>query len=158
MDRPRDHTTWSKSEREREISYNNIHMWNLKYDTNKLICEIERLRKSVWRIGLWLLGMGVGREGGMDKEFGISRCKLLYTEWINKVPPYSTGNYIQYPIISHNGKKDRNKKHTKEKRLSAFDLLLIPSITKITSYILFPLCALTPFSPPFKAFMGIVRN
>ena len=90
-------------------------MWNLKYDTNELICEterltafiyeIERLRKAVWKTGLWLPGTGVGREGAMDKEFGISRCKLLYTEWITKVPPYSTGNYIQYPIINHNGKK-----------------------------------------------------
>ena len=39
-------------------------------------------------------------------EFGISRCKLLYGEWINnKVLLYSTGNYIQYPVINHNGKE-----------------------------------------------------
>ena len=44
--------------------------------------------------------------GGLDWEFGISRCKLLYTEWINnKVLLYSTGNYIQYPVINHNGKE-----------------------------------------------------
>ena len=49
-------------------------------------------------------GGGGGR--GMDWEFGISRCKLLYTEWINnKVLLYSTGNYIQYPMINHNGKE-----------------------------------------------------
>ena len=29
------------------------------------------------------------------KPVGISRCKLLYREWINKVLLYSTGNYIQ---------------------------------------------------------------
>ena len=30
---------------------------------------------------------------GMDREFGISRCKLLCIEWIdNKVLLYSTGN------------------------------------------------------------------
>ena len=34
-------------------------------------------------------------EGWVDWEFGISRCKLLYAEWINsKVLPYSTRNYI----------------------------------------------------------------
>ena len=45
-------------------------------------------------------------EGGMDWEFGISRCKLLYTGWINnKVLLYSTGNYIHYPMMSHNGKE-----------------------------------------------------
>ena len=44
--------------------------------------------------------------GGMDWEFGISRCKLLYIEWINnKVLLYSTGNYTQYPVINHNGKE-----------------------------------------------------
>ena len=46
-------------------------MWNLKYDTNELIYETEtdsqtqrtRERRS---------------RGGMDWEFGISKCKLLY--------------------------------------------------------------------------------
>ena len=42
----------------------------------------------------------------MDWEFGISRCKLLYIGWINyKVLLYSAGNYIQYPVINHNGKE-----------------------------------------------------
>ena len=42
----------------------------------------------------------------MDQELGVSRCKLLYTEWINiKVLLQSTGNYIQYPVINHNGKE-----------------------------------------------------
>ena len=46
------------------------------------------------------------RGGGMAWEVGISRCKLLYTEWINnKVLLYCTGNYIQYPKINHNGKE-----------------------------------------------------
>ena len=38
-------------------------------------------------------------------EFGVSRCKLLHTEWINKVLAYSTENYVQYPGINHNGKE-----------------------------------------------------
>ena len=43
---------------------------------------------------------------GMDWEFGIGRCKLLYIGWINnKILLYSTGNYIQYPGINHNGKE-----------------------------------------------------
>ena len=34
--------------------------------------------------------------GGTDWGFGISRCKLLYIEWVNnKVLLYITGNYIQ---------------------------------------------------------------
>ena len=46
---------------------------------------------------------------GMKWEFGISRCKLLYIEWINKVLLCSIGNYIQYPVINHNGKEYEKK-------------------------------------------------
>ena len=43
----------------------------------------------------------------MEWEVGHSRCKLLHMEWIdNQVLLYSTGNYIQYPEINHNGKED----------------------------------------------------
>ena len=42
----------------------------------------------------------------MDWEFGIRICKLIYIEQINnKVLLYSTGNYIQHPVINHNGKE-----------------------------------------------------
>ena len=48
---------------------------------------------------------GGGEWGEMDCEFGICKYKLLYTEWINnKVLLYCTENYIQYPVINHNGK------------------------------------------------------
>ena len=48
---------------------------------------------------------GGAERGGMEWEFGISTYKLLYTGWINnKVLPYGTGNYIQYPVINHNGR------------------------------------------------------
>ena len=47
-----------------------------------------------------------GKGGGMDWEFGNSRCKLLYIDWINnKVLLYSTGNYIHYLVLNHNGKR-----------------------------------------------------
>ena len=47
-----------------------------------------------------------GAEGGKDWEFGISRGKLLYIGWMNnKLLLYTTGNYIQYPVIDHNGKE-----------------------------------------------------
>ena len=52
---------------------------------------------------LWLLR---GRESGGRNGVGVSRCKLVYIEWINnKVLLYRTGNYIQYPVINHNGKE-----------------------------------------------------
>ena len=37
----------------------------------------------------------------MEWEVGVSGCKLLYIEWIL----HSTKNYIQYPMINHNGKR-----------------------------------------------------
>ena len=51
-----------------------------------------------------------GDKGGMDWEFEISRCKLLHIAWINnKDLLYSTGNYIQYPVVNHNGKEYEKK-------------------------------------------------
>lgn len=44
-----------------------------------------------------LFATGKGSQGGMDWEFGISKCKLAHIGWINnEVLPYSIGNYIQY--------------------------------------------------------------
>ena len=45
--------------------------------------------------------------GRINEEFGISRYTLLYTK-INKVPLYSTGNYIQYLVISYSEKTYKN--------------------------------------------------
>ena len=47
---------------------------------------------------------GGGGESGMDWEFGISGCKLLYLEWVsNEILLYNTGNYIQSPVMEHDG-------------------------------------------------------
>ena len=54
---------------------------------------------------MWL-PRGKGVQGGIQEEVGVSRYKLLYIEWINnKILLYSTGNYIQYPMINHSGKE-----------------------------------------------------
>ena len=88
--------------REGQKPYDITYMWNLKYDTNEHIYETET-DSETWRTDLCLPRWG---GGGKDWEFGISRCKLLYIGWINsKVLLYSTGNYIQYPVINHNGKE-----------------------------------------------------
>ena len=77
-------------------------MWNLKYDTNEHNYETEKDRPREQTCGCQV---GEGG-GGKDWEAGISRCKLVYIGWINnKVLLYSTGNYIQYPVINHNGKE-----------------------------------------------------
>ena len=50
-----------------------------------------------------------GRGIGMEWEFWISRCKLVYRGWMNNkvllYSTYSTGSYIQHPVINHNGKE-----------------------------------------------------
>ena len=71
--------------------------------TNELFYETE-IDSKTQRIDLWL-PRGKGIKGGMDWDFGISRCKLLYIEWVNRAPLYSTGNYIQYTMTNHNGKE-----------------------------------------------------
>ena len=52
-----------------------------------------------------MVAKGEGIRGRMEWGVGVSGCKLLYIEWINNtVLLYSTENYIQYPMINHNGK------------------------------------------------------
>ena len=53
------------------------------------------------------MSRGRGVKRGLDWEFGISGYKILHTEWINKVLLYSTGNYLQYSRISHNGNYEK---------------------------------------------------
>ena len=63
-------------------------------------------QKQTHEYGEQTCGCHGGGEGrGMDWEFGVSKCKLLRLEWLNKVLLYSTGNYIQYPGIDHDGKE-----------------------------------------------------
>ena len=82
-------------------------MWNLKYGTNEPIYRTETDSQTENRL---VVAKGEGGGGGMDWEFGISRCKLVYIGWINnQVLLYSTGNYIQYPVINHNGKQYEKK-------------------------------------------------
>ena len=74
-----------------------------KYDEKMLHTEI-----SIYSIiyNMAELNIDVWRGGsGMDWEFGVSRCKLLFLEWIsNEVLLYSTGNYIQGLVIEHDGR------------------------------------------------------
>ena len=70
-------------------------MWNLKYDIDELIYKTETDIQN--------------RPVVAKGEVGICSYNLLSIEWINnKVLLYSTGNYIQYPMINHNGKEDEN--------------------------------------------------
>ena len=71
----------------------------------KMIQSTEQEKKIH---GHWEQTCGCQRgEGGsgMNWEFGVSRHKLLYLEWIsNEVLLYSTGNYIYSLGIEHDGR------------------------------------------------------
>ena len=109
MDVTRDcHTKWSKSEREKRNStwYNLYveskiwHIWTYLWNRNRIM-DIKNRRVAA----------KVDRGGRrLNWEFEISRCKLVYIEWINnKVLLYTTGNYIQYPVINQNGKEHEKR-------------------------------------------------
>ena len=52
----------------------------------------------------------VEKRGGINWEFGINRYTLLYIKQIdNKDLLYSTGNYIQYLVITYNGKESEKE-------------------------------------------------
>ena len=93
MDATRDSHKWNKSERERQIPYCITYIWNLNYGTNEPVYKIETDSQTVS-----ILPRGRRGESGMDWEFGVSRCKLLYLEWIIR-SYYGTGSYIQSPEI-----------------------------------------------------------
>ena len=78
------------------------YIWNLKYGINEPIYKTDS--KDIENRPV--ASKGEKDRGRKDWELGISRCKLLYIGWINnKVLLYSTGNYIQYRVITHNGKE-----------------------------------------------------
>ena len=81
MDGPRDyHTKWSKSDRERQISYHVTYMWNLKYEMNKWANELiykTETDSQTSKTNLWL-PKGKRGGGGVDWEFGIDMYTLVY--------------------------------------------------------------------------------
>ena len=42
---------------------------------------------------------------GYIRSLGLADTNYYVQNVNNKVLPYSTGNYIQYPVINHNGKE-----------------------------------------------------
>ena len=111
VDTARDHhTRWVKPEREGPVPYDITYMRNLNHDTNEPVCGTET-ESQTQRRDCGCRGKGAGRK--MELEVGVRRCKLLYIGWINnKVLPYSTENYIQYPGIKPSWKRIFKKECT----------------------------------------------
>ena len=94
MDGPRDyHTKWSKSDREGEILYDILYMWNLKTnDTNELTKQKETRKLREWTYSC----KGEGWGEGIARGFGMNMYTLLYLRWVtNKDLLSSTWNSAQ---------------------------------------------------------------
>ena len=71
------------------------HKWTYLWNRNRLTGTENRL---VVAKGGEVVERRIGSLGLVDANY--------YIEWINnKVLLYSTGNYIQYPVINHSGKE-----------------------------------------------------
>ena len=68
-------------------------------------------QKQTHRCRRQTYGYQRGKRGGdINWESGINRYTRLYIKQINnKDLPYSTGNYIQYLIITYNGKESEKE-------------------------------------------------
>ena len=65
----------------------------------------QKQKSQTERTDLGLSRGPVGKEG-VDWDFLVSRCKLLYVEWINKVLLCSTRSYIHYSVTNHSEKEE----------------------------------------------------
>jgi len=74
-------------------------MWNLTYGTNQ---HLQNRNRTIGIQNRWLVAKGEGVGEEMEWEVGVSRCRLLCTEWINNVVLLcNTGNYTQYPMVNY---------------------------------------------------------
>ena len=91
---------------QRQISYDITYTWNLKYDTKGLIYKQKQTHRFRKQTKDYQRRKG---RGGMNQEFEISRYKLLYKTDKPQGHTVSTGNYVQYLVITYNGKESKKK-------------------------------------------------
>ena len=81
-----------KSARERQVLYI-TYIWKLKYDTNELIYKQKQTHRH-----RNLKPVTKGEQGRTNKEFRISKYKLLYKK-IDKTRSYSTAKGTIFNIL-----------------------------------------------------------
>ena len=92
----------SQTEKDK-LSYDIIYMLTLKNDQMKLFTKRKQTHTQQKTNSWFPKGKG---GGGINQEFGINRNTLLNIKQINnKDLLYSTGNCIQYIVITSNGKE-----------------------------------------------------
>ena len=79
------------SQKEKDKCHDITYMWYLKYGSNyciyktedTIICNNEDHEHGEQTCGC----QEGGGESGMDREFGVGRCKLLHLEWVSNGVP-----------------------------------------------------------------------
>ena len=94
----------TKSEREGQIPCGTTFMWNLKYDTDRPMCEIGTDPQTSEN-GLAVTS-GEARRGGIIGSLRLADAGF-YTEWGAAVPTDSIGGCSQRPVTNHNGEEYR---------------------------------------------------
>ena len=83
-------------------------MWNLKNNINELTHKTET-DSQTWGKKAKNLWLPKGREGEVKNwDHENNRNILLYINQINKDLLYSTENYIQFLVITYNGKESED--------------------------------------------------
>ena len=75
-------------------------MWNLKYDTNETIWKRNRLRDTANRL---VVAKGDGQGEGWTRSLDLQMQTITF-RMDRQGPTVEHRNYIQYPVINHNGK------------------------------------------------------
>ena len=90
--------------RERQISYDITYTWNLK--KWYILTYLQNRNRLIDTENKFVVTKGDMR-GGINQGFEMNRYTLSQVKLIkkNKDLLYSTGNYIQYLIITYNGKE-----------------------------------------------------
>ena len=73
-------------------------MWNLKYNTINLSIKEKQMHRYREHTSL---PQARGDGGGIDWEFGVNRCELLYVGWINNKILLQHRELYPIPWIKH---------------------------------------------------------
>ena len=99
------------SQKERQIPYDITYVWNQKYGANEPIYKTET-DSQTQRTDLWLpRGMG-GRERNGLGVWGWQMQTTAFRMDNQQGPTVQHREYIQYPVVNHNGKEYKRRMYT----------------------------------------------
>lgn len=98
----RSHRKGSKPERQPPRTWRHMSLTSdLQHDVNRF----TKRKRTHGTTDVWLCEEREGRESG------VSRCRRLHAQQINKALLHSAGNHSQHPVINPSGKECFTKEH-----------------------------------------------